>query len=590
MAVRPRAPRRKLTAASAALLAVLLAGAALRFGRIDSGLPAVFLPDEELVTKNALSLGARKSLRPLYTDYPTFEIYLLAGLYGGLFVAGRVAGVYASPTDFGVRFFVDPTPVYLLGRASSALFGVGAMLVVFLLGRRLYGTRAGLLGALLLGLAVEAAREAGFATPNAPLSFLSILAFLPICAVAERGRVRDAALAGAAIGLSVSAKYNSGLLVLALAVALFAPGRARPRAGLAHAAAAAAAALAVFLAITPYWLLGFRDYLDGYRLQASHMRTGHLGAMGETPIVWALRAIARQERTGGLLAIAGTLFALARRTPGDRLLAAFVVPSFLIVSGLKNQQLDYLAFLWPPAALLGGRLLDSILRAGPLARRGALAALAGGALVAPSAAAALAELRAARAPDTRNAARAWIEANVPPGSAIAFDRYHYAAPLLDAGRAQRSEVGRRYVGADFGAALETALGSRPTYRLVPITLVADTLVFPPEVDSLPYPALFRERAARDRFLSVQVFGTRDRSVDELIAEDAEYLLLSSKWLDRFLAQPPPPRDNPLYAYWARERRHFESMLRDPRVREVRRWEPGAGLVGPRVVLYRIDAS
>jgi hypothetical protein len=36
------------------LLAILLLGAAFRFGRIGAGLPGVFLADEELVTKNAL--------------------------------------------------------------------------------------------------------------------------------------------------------------------------------------------------------------------------------------------------------------------------------------------------------------------------------------------------------------------------------------------------------------------------------------------------------------------------------------------------------------------------------------------------------
>jgi hypothetical protein len=582
--VRPR-----LRPHHAALLAILVAAAVVRFGRIDAGLPGVFLADEELVTKNALSLAARKTLRPLYFDYPTLHLYLLSGVYAGLFVAGRATGAYASPADFAARFFVDPSAVYLAGRAASAAFSVGAVLVAYLLGKRLYGTRAGLLGALLLAFAIEPAREAALTTPNATLSFLAILAFLPILAVAARGERRDYLLAGAAIGLSVAAKYNSGLLVLPLALAHFtardATGARRPLRPLLLAGCTAAAA---FLLFTPYWVLDFPAFLERYRHQAAHMRTGHVGHMGKPTILWAIAEIVREERTAGILAFAGVVLALARRARGDLLLLAFAVPSFLGVASLANQQLDYLAFVWPPAAVLAGRALDALLAAGPLARSRALAAVVGALAVAPSAAGALAEFRAARAPDTRTVARAWIEANLPSETGVAFDRYHSVAPLLDANRARRSEVGRRHVGDDVLAALDRALAGRPTYRLVPILVATDAPLFPPEVDSLPDPAAYRARASRNPYLAKEVLCVRNRSVDELRAEGAEYVILSSIWTDRFLREPPPPETNLLYISWLRDRRALERLLGDPRLVEVRRWEPGGGHVGPRLTLYEIE--
>jgi hypothetical protein len=303
--------------------------------------------------------------------------------------------------------------------------------------------------------------------------------------------------------------------------------------------------------------------------------------------VWAFEAIVRQERTAGLIAIAGVIVALVRRRTGDRLVLAFVLPSFLAIASLPNQQLDYLAALWPPAALLGGRALSALLGAARLDRSRALTFAAVALVLAPSAAGAIAELRAARAPDTRLAARDWIERNVPSGAGVAFDRYHYVAPLLDAGRARRSEVGRKHVGANFADALDRALAGRPTYNLVPMLVLSDTLIFPPEVDSLPEAAAFRERAARDPFLVEQVFGTRNRTLDELRAAGADYVLVSSRWTDRFLVEEPPPRDNPLYLYWRRERADLLRVIEHPRVTELHRWEPSGGLVGPRVTLYRI---
>lgn len=587
--------RRRLGALSLGLLAVLLLGALFRFGRIGAGLPGVFLADEELVMKNALSLPARRTLAPLYHDYPTFMIYLLSALEAGLYVAGRALGAYASPADFAARFVADPTPMYLVGRGASALFGVGAIAVAFLLGRRWYGTRAGLLGALLLALGIEAAREAALVTPNASLSFLAALALLPIARVAERGRWRDYLAAGAAIGLSVSAKYNSGLLVLSLVAAHLTRG---VEGGAAREAAeprrwrplllTLLAAAGVFVLVTPYWVLDFRGYIAGYRLQASHMRTGHVGFMGKPPVVWAVEGILREERTAGLLAFAGGLVALARRAPGDRILLAFVVPSFLAVASLKNQQLDYLAFLWPPAAVLGGRALDALLGWRALGRSRALATAAGALLVAPSLAGAIAEYGRARATDTRTAAREWIEANVPHGSGIAFDRYHYVAPLLDSGRARNSEIGRRHVGGEFASAVETALAGRPTYRLVPLTVPADQPVLPDSILALAgsRAEAVRARIGEDPFL-FREFATRNRTLDELRAEGAEYLLVSSRWTDRFLAGAPPSRDNPLFLSWARERADLSRLLADPRLSLLRTWEPRAGLVGPRVTLYKI---
>jgi Dolichyl-phosphate-mannose-protein mannosyltransferase len=575
-----------------ALAAIVLLGAMLRFGRIEGMLPSIDLPDEELVIKNALSLPARKTLEPLYFDYPTFHIYLLAVTEGALFATGRLAGFYRSAADFGVKFFVDPTPVYLVGRALAALMSTATIAVAFALGRRLYGTLAGLLGALLLALSIESAREAAIATPNPALTFLAALAFLPIVQVARRGRLRDYVVAGGAIGLGVSAKYNCGLLVLPLVLAHFWPDRdgEASRRPILWLAAALGIAAAVFLAVTPYWILSFDEFLAQYSLQASHMRTGHIGHMGRAPLLWALEDILRQERTAGLFAIIGIALAAMRRRLGDRLLLAFVLPSFLTIASLKNQQLDYLAFLWPPAAVLGGRALASLLRLGPIARSRALTAAIAVAVLAPSTAGALAELRRANRADTREVARAWIEANIPAGAGIAFDDYHRNAQLLDAGRAKRSQLGREHMDADFLQSVESALASRRSYRLVRIVELADAPNLPSQIDSLPDPSAFRARVARDHYLSRQVFATRSLPLDELATRGAEYLLLSSRWVDRFLVLPPPPRENPLYFYWLRERAYLEGLLADPRLAEVRRWEPGPSLGGPRIVLYRIAPS
>jgi len=582
-------PARRIVTPKTLLAIVLIAGALVRFGRIGAGLPNVFLPDEELNLTNALSLLARRTLEPLRYDYPTFEIYLLAAINAALFAAGRIAGAYASATDFGVKFFVDATLVYLAGRAASALFGVSAIAAAWAIGRRLYGERAGLFAAVFLALGIESAREAGVATPNSALTFLSAVAFLLIVRAAERGGPRDYLLAGAAIGLSISAKYNAaGLMIPLVAAHAMACGR-RPFSSL---ALAAAVALLAFLAVTPYWVLGFREYLSGYLLAASHMRTGHIGHMGKTPILWAVREILSQERIAGLLAFAGAAIALARRTRGDVLLLAFLVPSFLAITSLGHQQLDYVAFLWPPAAVLAGRALDALLhallRARSLARPAQVAAAVAALAIAPSALGAVQEFRRATRTDTREVAREWIEANLPANAAIAIGRYHDLPRLLDLERARRSKLGSRHVGGDYYGAVEAALGPRPSYRLVPILVSADRAVVPESLASADSMSAVRARIAGNRYLNDQ-FSTRERSLDELLSEGAGFVLLSSQTTDRYLVEPPPPSASALRLLWLREREFFSGLLADERLEVIHRWDPDRGLTGPRITLYRIAA-
>ncbi len=120
--------------------------------------------------------------------------------------------------------------VYLVGRILAALADLGAVLLLFFTGRRLYGPWVGLLASAFSALAVLQIQQAHFFTVDAFANFFVVLSFYFAVRLAQEGRLRDAALSGLALGLAVACKINVAplALIISLAVGLWGWRAARP--------------------------------------------------------------------------------------------------------------------------------------------------------------------------------------------------------------------------------------------------------------------------------------------------------------------------------------------------------------------------
>lgn len=112
------------------------------------------------------------------------------------------------------------------GRALTALFDVGTVLIVFLLGRALFNPAVGLVAAALLAVNVMHIQLAHFFTADPYLTFFVALAvyLLVLAAKQEPGNRRRpiyVLVASVAVGLAVGSKFSAILLVLPLAVAIY---------------------------------------------------------------------------------------------------------------------------------------------------------------------------------------------------------------------------------------------------------------------------------------------------------------------------------------------------------------------------------
>jgi len=177
----PAQTRTHSLAVVAALSAVLLIAAALRLWGLFHDLPFSYFGDELHFMKRAAALGTG-DLNPHWFHKPAFLMYILAGVDGFYFVAGRLTGRFDSTAAFGAHFLTEPGPFLLLGRTVVFLCGLATVFVVWRLARRVFGSvaaafSAGLVAAVLAPM-IASSQVIKSDVPAGLLMALSVLVYL----------------------------------------------------------------------------------------------------------------------------------------------------------------------------------------------------------------------------------------------------------------------------------------------------------------------------------------------------------------------------------------------------------------------------
>ncbi|HEY6549471.1 MAG TPA: glycosyltransferase family 39 protein, partial [Vicinamibacteria bacterium] len=261
-----------------ALAGIGLLAVALRLFGNGFGLPDTFEPDEPKMVNHALAFGLG-DLNPHYFVYPAFQMYLLFGVFGALFVVLRLTGVVASVEGFKLLFLSDPTVFYRVGRGLTALFGLGAVLLVFLLARRLYGgSRVALLAAFALAVHPVDVLHGHYITADVPMTFFLLLGLVFLAPALEEPSHRAFAWAGVAAGLATATKYSGLIFVLPVLAAAALGARRAAWPFLPKALAAFGLALvAAFCLASPFSVVEWRKTLDAMQFILDVKRDGQFG-------------------------------------------------------------------------------------------------------------------------------------------------------------------------------------------------------------------------------------------------------------------------------------------------------------------------
>ena len=109
--------------------------------------------------------------------------------------------------------------IHMVGRAVSTACDLFTILLIFLLGRRLFGRGAALLAAFLYAVCVLGIQFSHFFTVDSMACLIATATVYFACRTAQDGRARDFLLMGLCIGLSMATKLSLlTLIVLACAV------------------------------------------------------------------------------------------------------------------------------------------------------------------------------------------------------------------------------------------------------------------------------------------------------------------------------------------------------------------------------------
>lgn len=224
------------------LVALLVVAALLRLTNLNWDQFAHIHPDERHLTmvtsamRLPISLGqffdsSQSPMNPYNIGYDFF-------VYGTLplFIVRVAAEIAQKINEFAAIWESAPgvpimmtgyDGVHLVGRFMSGLFDLGVVWLVYLIGRRLYGTRVGLLSAALYTPAVLALQQSHFYTVDTFATFFAALAFYFAVRVAQgadpgrRSGWGSYVALGVSLGAALACRIN---LAPMAAIALLATG------------------------------------------------------------------------------------------------------------------------------------------------------------------------------------------------------------------------------------------------------------------------------------------------------------------------------------------------------------------------------
>ena len=404
---------------------ILLLALVVRLVGISWGLPAVYHIDESTLVRAAMGMRFG-DLNPHFFDWPSLYKYLCYFLFA-FFIKLRVPFQIAFGTETMRQllpfWWGSTAPFYLLARLLTAVFDLGSVFLVFLIGRRLYGRRVGLLAALLMALSAAAVHAVHYNRLEIPTTFFLLASFLVSIDIMEKGRWRDYLLAGLFAGFAASTKYNGALIIVSLVAAHF---LRLPKLGpfghllrnIEKLLLSGLAAVAGFLLGTPFAVLDWRTFWSKIPEKGFLWQFGHMGhglnwwkyTYGPFRQDWGILML--------LLFLGGVVHILREWRRRSILLLIFPVFYFVYVGSWGIVRGHYLLPLYPFLAVAAAYFFYSFLwpRLGQVASIFVLAAC----LLVPVSLIVDEDVSGLRG-DTRNLARDWVLKNIPPGSRIAID-------------------------------------------------------------------------------------------------------------------------------------------------------------------------
>ncbi len=256
------------------LLFIILVGILLRLYGLNWDQNNHLHPDERAIVMFSLPLHFPSSiseflsinspLNPHFFAYGSFPLYLLKA------VGALISIYYPQAASYD--------QINLIGRFISVIFDTGTIILIFLLGKKLFTKTVGLLGTLFYAISVFPIQAAHFYAVDTMLTFFILLTLYTIIFFYEKPTKIKAVFIGIIFGISLATKTSALALVASIGAALisdfiliFLKNPHRPHIWLAHVPKFLKILLAEggiiifftfmsFLIFEPYSLINFKEF------------------------------------------------------------------------------------------------------------------------------------------------------------------------------------------------------------------------------------------------------------------------------------------------------------------------------------------
>lgn len=195
----------------------LIFGLALlvRLWGIWYALPLQLNIDEPSLVSGTLQL--KNSLNPGRFDWPSLYFYINASFY---FLFTLIEPVIESIFKISEED-ITPAAFFLISRMLSAVFGALTVFLVYLISRKMFSHRIGVIAGVILTFLPRHVYESHLAKIDIAHTFFVALAIYFIWNIYKYGGKWAYIVSGIAIGLATTIKYNGFLLVLPFLIAYF---------------------------------------------------------------------------------------------------------------------------------------------------------------------------------------------------------------------------------------------------------------------------------------------------------------------------------------------------------------------------------
>lgn len=421
-----------------AISLLLIVAAILRVWGIDHGLPFAYNVDEQAhFLPRAIGMFGHGGNPDYFVNPPAFTylVHVVITVWFG----GR-EGVYQT-------FIDDPVAVWTVARLTAAATGVLGVWLLWRAGWRMLGRPAAFLAAGVLSFCFLAVFYSHQALNDVPTLAPIALSLWGTAGLLIGDRRRDWMIAGIGLGLACATKYTGGIVALPLIAAAVHRLRADGLGPVVHGLSIAALASALaFIAGNPYALLTPGDFIDDviHQQTASGDEAGKLGLTQDNG--WLYYLTASGWGIGWIpsaLAVVGSVALWLR----DRTRFWVLVPTPLLYVAFMGSQVRFFGrWLLPIApivamlAAIGALAIATWLMKSPLkARRPRILAVLFVILCAQGIVYSVHSSRTLARDDTREIAREWMFANVPPDVKVVLE------PIVPSGWIQ--PIGAEETGA-----------------------------------------------------------------------------------------------------------------------------------------------